>query len=173
MAITRAVVHQADVLGRCVSGRRPRIVTQLGGTLQETASVVHRVLAQARARVFKGDTHHPDKVLSIFEPHTEVIRKGKAAKPTEFGNVVKLQEADGHIITDYQVCAPRVRDECLWGPALERHRALFGRPPRLAVADAGFASTANERLAAGLGVPRVALPRRGRPPSTAPPRPRW
>jgi IS5 family transposase len=128
---------------------------------------------QARARVLQGDPHHPDKVLSIFEPHTEVIRKGKAAKPTEFGNVVKLQEADGHIITDYQVCAPRVRDECLWGPALERHRALFGRPPRLAVADAGFASTANERLAVGLGVPRVALPRRGRPPSTAPPRPRW
>jgi transposase, IS5 family len=173
MTITRAVVHQADVLGRCVGGRRPRIVTQLGGKLQATASVVRRVLAQARARVLKGDTHHPDKVLSIFEPHTEVIRKGKAAKPTEFGNVVKLQEADGHIITDYQVCAPRVRDECLWGPALERHRALFGRPPRLAVADAGFASTANERLAARLGVQRVALPRRGRPPSTAPPRPRW
>jgi len=135
--------------------------------------LVRRVLAQARARVLKGDTHHPDKVLSIFEPHTEVIRKGKAAKPTEFGNVVKLQEADGQIITDYQVCAPRVPDDCLWGPALERHRALFGRPPRLAVADAGFASTANEHMAARLGVQRVALPRRGRPPSTAPPRPRW
>ncbi len=173
MAITRAVVRQADVLGRRVAGRRTRVVTQLGGRLQETARLVRRVLAQACARVLKGDTHHPDKVLSIFEPHTEVIRKGKAAKPTEFGNVVKLQEADGQIITDYQVCAPRVPDDCLWRPALERHRALFGRPPGLAVADAGFASTANERTAASLGVQRVALPRRGRPPSTAPPRPRW
>ena len=173
MAIARAVVRQADVLGRRVAGRRTSGVRQLGDKLQETVNLVRRVLAQARARVLKGDTHHPEKVLSIFEPHTEVIRKGKAAKPTEFGNVVKLQEADGQIITDYQVCAPRVPDDCLWGPALERHRALFGRPPRLAVADAGFASTANERMAASLGVQRVALPRRGRPPSTAPPRPRW
>lgn len=173
MTITRAVVRQADVLGRRVAGRRARGITPLGGRLQETASLVRRVLAQARARVLKGDAHHPDKVLRIFEPHTEVIRKGKAAKPTEFGHVVKLQEADGRIITDYQVCAPRVPDDRLRGPALERHRALFGRPPRLAVADAGFGSTANERTAARLGVRRVALPRRGRPPSTAPPRPRW
>jgi len=54
---------------------------------------VRRVLDQTRARVIEGDTHHPDKILSLFEPHTEVIRKGKAAKPTEFGKVVKIQEA--------------------------------------------------------------------------------
>jgi len=70
MTITRAVVRQADVLGRRVVGRRTSVVTPLGGKLQETASLVRRVLAQARARVLKGDTHHPDKVLSIFEPHT-------------------------------------------------------------------------------------------------------
>jgi len=56
--------------------------------------------------------------------------------------VVKIQEADGQLITDYQVCAPRVLDYALWVPALERHIALFGQPPRLAVADAAFASTA-------------------------------
>ena len=137
--------------------------------------LVRRVLAQTRARVLKGDTHHPDKILSLFEPHTEVIRKGKAAKPTEFGKVVKIQEAEGQIITDYHVCPTRVPDDELWTPALDRHVALFGRVPRLAVADAGFASPANERAATDRGVHHVVLPRRGRPaPSRHPPRrQRW
>jgi hypothetical protein len=47
--------------------------------------LVERVLAQTQARLFGGDTHVPDKVLRVFEPHTEDIRKGKIAKPTEFG----------------------------------------------------------------------------------------
>src|SRR5262249_48286781 len=119
--------------------------------------------------------HHPDKVLRLFEPQTEVIRKGKAAKPTEFGKVVKLQEAEGHIITDYQVCAIRVPDKALWIPALERHRELFGPAPRLAVADARFAPAGTERGARELGVVRVSLPRRGPPTARASrgPHPRW
>ena len=146
-----------EAVGRQLTTPRDEMVARLGRHLEETVGLVRRVLAQARARVLKGDPHHPDKVLSLFEPHSEVIRKGKAAKPTEFGKVVKLQEADGQIITDYAVCATRRPDDELWVPALERHRALFGRPPRLAVADAGFASTANKRAARDLGVRRVAL----------------
>ena len=120
-----------------------------------------RVLAQTKARVLQGNTHYPHKLLSVFETHTEAIRKGKAAKPTEFGKLVKIQEAEG-FITDYEVCAQRVPDGDLWVPSLERHQQLFGRPPRLAVADAGFASAANERAAIERGVARVALPGRGR-----------
>jgi IS5 family transposase len=116
------------------------------------------VWSGTRARVFKGDTHYPGKVLSIFEPHTEAIRKGKAAKPTEFGKLVKIQEAEGQFITDYEVCATRVADQDLWVPSLETHMQLFGRPPRMAVADAGFASRKNELAATELGVKRVVLP---------------
>jgi len=173
LALTRAVVRQAEAVGRRRAGPRQERVRQLKRRLEETTALVRRVLAQARARVLKGDTHHPDKVLSIFEPHTEVIRKGKAAKPTEFGKVVKIQEAEGQIITDYHVCPTRVRDEELWVPALARHVALFGRPPRVAVADAGFASSANERAATDLGVKRVVLPRRGRVSPARGPVPRW
>ncbi|MGH7354631.1 MAG: ISNCY family transposase [Candidatus Rokuibacteriota bacterium] len=175
MAITRAVVRQAERVGRQVRRTRAGRVKKLGSRLEETVGLVRRILAQTRARVLKGDPHHPDKILSLFEPHTEVIRKGKAAKPTEFGKVVKIQEAEGQIITDYHVCATRVPDDELWTPALDRHVALFGRAPRLAVADAGFASRANERAATDRGVHRVVLPRRGRPaPSRHPPhRERW
>ncbi len=58
--------------------------------------------------------------------------------------------------------ATRLPDQDLWVPALVKHRQLFGRVPRLAVADAGFATAANEEAATELGVRRVVLPTRGR-----------
>ena len=55
---------------------------------------VQQVMKQARARIYRGDTHAEGKIVSLFEPSTEVIRKGKAAKPNEFGKMIKLQEAE-------------------------------------------------------------------------------
>ena len=103
-------------------------VRELRAQLRATAGLVRRVVAQTRARVLRGDTHYPDKLLSLFEPHTEAIRKGKAVKPTEFGKLVKIQEAEAQFITDYAVCATRVPDQALWVPSLVRHEQLFGRP---------------------------------------------
>src|SRR5207253_7706419 len=137
-------------------------VERLRDHLRETATAVRRVLAQTRARVIRGDTHHPDKLLSLFEPHTEAIRKGKAAKPTEFGKLVKIQEAEAQFITDYEVCERGQTDRALWAPALDRHITLFDRAPQLAVADGGFASRSNERAAQDRGVRHVVLPRQPR-----------
>src|SRR6266705_2357989 len=106
--------------------------------ITRTLHKIRRVLEQTRARVLKGDTHPPGKVLSVFESHTEAIRKGKKVKPTEFGKLVKIQEAESQFITDYEVCAERVPDGDLWEPSLERHQQLFGRAPRLVTADAAF-----------------------------------
>ena len=73
-------------------------------------SLVYRVIAQTKARVFRGDTHVPDNVVSLFEPHTTPIRKGKLVKPTEFGHLVTIQEAEGQIITAYEVLDGRPAD---------------------------------------------------------------
>jgi transposase, IS5 family len=124
--------------------------------------LVKRVLAQTRARVLHGDTHFPGKILSLFEPHSEIIRKGKLAKPTEFGRIVKIQEAEAHFITDYTVCTRGQPDRALWEPALDRHIALFDHAPHLAVAEGGFASRGNERAARDRGVRHVVLPRQSR-----------
>jgi IS5 family transposase len=165
MGHTRAVVRQAETAAHQVAarvvrarGRAQQEVEGLAQHLRETAVLVRRVLAQTRARILSGDTHYPDKLLSLFEPHTEAIRKGKAVKPTEFGKLVKIQEAEAQFITDYEVCETRVPDQTLWIPSLVRHEQLFGRAPRLAVADAGFASRANEQAAHGRGVRTVVLP---------------
>jgi transposase, IS5 family len=162
MGITRAVVRDAERVAERMPARPSLPTTRLAERLRTTVGLVRRVLAQTRARILRGETRYPDKVVSLFEPHTEVIRKGKAAKPTEFGKLIKIQEAEAQFITDYQVCSTRVPDTTLWGPALERHEQLFGRPPRLAVADGGFASRANEQLARERNVRHVVLPRQRR-----------
>src|SRR5882724_169948 len=68
--------------------------------LDEMRSRVRQVMKQTRARIFRGNTRSEGKLLSLFEPSTEVIRKGKAGKPNEFGKMVKLQEAENQIVID-------------------------------------------------------------------------
>jgi IS5 family transposase len=96
----------------------------------------------------------------VFEPSTEVIRKGKAGKPNEFGKMVKLQEAENQIVIDFEVYDKRPNDADLLIPAIELHQAAFGRVPHLVAADAAFYSGKNEAAAKGKGVKRVCVPNR-------------
>jgi IS5 family transposase len=121
---------------------------------------IQQVLRQARARILRGDTRVEDKLLSLFEPNTEIIRKGKASKPNEFGKLVKLQEAEQQIITHYEVYDRRPSDADLLLPTLDAHVQVFDRVPRLVTADAAFYSTANEDAAHAKGVTRVCIPNR-------------
>jgi len=182
MATTRAVVRDATTMVRRISQRlrsvSRSVATTLTGArerLQQMQPLVTRVLAQTRARLLGGDTHVRDKVLSVFEPHTEAIRKGKIAKPTEFGKLVTIQESEHQIITAYEVHPMRPADMTLWTPALDRHIAIFGRAPDVAAADRGFSSAKNEDAALTRGVRRVILPRPGRktPARRAHERQRW
>jgi IS5 family transposase len=103
--------------------------------LDEMTSRVRQVMKQTRARIFRGNTRSEGKLLSLFEPSTEVIRKGKAGKPNEFGKMVKLREAENQIITDYEVYARRPYDSDLLIAAIDVHQALLRRAPRLVAAD--------------------------------------
>jgi len=128
--------------------------------LDTMGPLVTQVMRQARARVFGGDTHQAGKIVSIFEQTTEIIRKGKASKPTEFGKMVKIQEAENQIITEYEVYETRPSDSALLMGAIESHEQKLGRLPHLVAADAGFFSAANEAAAHEKGVKRVCIPNR-------------
>jgi IS5 family transposase len=172
MATTRAVLRDTATMVRRLGHRlrtasppmRP-LLQRAQDRLQAMRPLVQRVVDQTRARLLGGDTHVADKVLSLFEPHTETIRKGKISKPNEFGKLVTIQESEHQIITAYDVHAKRPADVTLWTAALDRHQAIFGRAPDLAAGDRGFSSATNERAASDRGVRRVVLPRRG--PKTA------
>jgi IS5 family transposase len=114
MSTTRAVVREATTMIRRIAQRARTFPTatarRLQGVqrrLQQLRPLVARVVGQTRARVLGGDCYVPDKVLSVFEPHTEAIRKGKHAKPTEFGKLVIIQEAEHQIISAYARPAAR------------------------------------------------------------------
>jgi IS5 family transposase len=128
--------------------------------LERMIPLVRQVMHQARERIFKGNTHVPGKLVSLFEPHTEVIRKGKASKPTEFGKMVKIQEAEAQIVTHYEVYGARPSDCDLLLPAIAVHEQLLGRKPYLVTADAAFFSQRNEHAAQARGIRRVAIPNR-------------
>jgi IS5 family transposase len=168
MATTRAVVRDAGTMVRrlgqrlqSASRQTQPMLARAQRRLQQMRPLVQRVLAQTRARVVGGDTRVPDKVLSLFETHTETIRKGKIATPNEFGKLVTIQESEHQIVTAYEVHQRRPADVTLWAAALDRHQTIFGRAPDLAAGDRGFSSAANEHAATVRGVRRVVLPRRG------------
>ncbi len=168
MATTRAVLRDTATMvrrlgqrGRTASPHLRPILQRAQEGLSAMRPVVQRVVAQTRARVLGGDTHVPEKVLSLFEPHTTTIRKGKIAKPNEFGNLVTIQEAEHQIVTAFEIHTGRPADVTLWTPALDRHQAIFRRAPDLAAGDRGFSSARNEQAAIDRGVRRVVLPRSG------------
>jgi IS5 family transposase len=132
----------------------------LRAEIERMVPLVGQVMKQTRARIFRGDTRSEGKIVSVFEPSTEIIRKGKTSKPTEFGKMVKLQEAENQIITAYEVYDRRPADSDLLTGAIDIHQARLGRLPRLAAADAGFYSDSNERAAKAKGVKRVCIPNR-------------
>ena len=160
LSLTRKILHQAEGVLEETQKLPRRRLKPLREILETMTGRVRQVIQQTKARVFQGITQYPHKILSIFEPHTEIIRKGKASKPNEFGNLVKVQEAENQIITHYEVFAERPEDSQLLVPAVEQHQRQFGRPPRMVAADTGFYSLKNERTIQAMGVRRVAVPSR-------------
>jgi IS5 family transposase len=166
MGTTRQVIGQAKTFVEEVASGLKQATTPLGEIrlkawveqLKQFSQLTERVLEQTKARVLEGNTHFQEKIFSLFEEHTEAIRKGKAAKPTEFGKLVKIQEAEHQIITDYEVFEKRPVDADLLLPSIETHQQLLGRVPRLVAADAGFFSSDNQRQAQAKGVEKLAVP---------------
>ena len=128
--------------------------------IDEMLETVKKVVHQTKARIFGGDTHVEGKIVSVFEDATEVIRKGKASKPTEFGKMVKIQEAENQIVIDFEVYDQKPSDSDLLIPSIETHQERMGRTPDLAAADAGFYSAKNVAEAEKMGVKRVSVPNR-------------
>ena len=161
--LTRQILNDSRRVLQEVAGmpsRRRKRVQSLGEQLQAMAERVRRVVRQTKARIFEGVTQFPDKLLSVFEAHTELIRKGKASKPNEFGKLVQIQEAENQIITHYEVFAERPSDRHLLRCAVEAQQGKLGRVPRLVAGDAGFYSHAQEQEVEQLGVKYVSVPNR-------------
>lgn len=127
--------------------------------MQQMIVLGRRVVAQTKLRIFKGITKSALKIVSVFEPDTKILRRGKVHKPTEYGQMVKVQEAEGGIVTDIAVVSEY--DSKLLVPSVEHHRQVFGRVPQVVATDRGFFSLDNIRDVATMGVRCVAVPKPG------------
>jgi len=164
---TSRVVGQAKKFSREIAGGIKRgnrkLLRRARLRLDEMIPRVQQVLRQTRQRVMQGNTRAEGKLVSVFEPETEVIRKGKAKKPNEFGKLVRIQEAENQLITSYEVLDKRPADSTLLIPSLQQHIKLFGHAPNALAADPGFFSAANEAAAKKLGVKWISIPSAGTP----------
>ena len=168
LGITTRVVAQAKRFSAEIASgvkRSSDILQQaklhaLKSRIDDMVGTVKKVIHQTKERIFGGNTHVEGKILSVFETTTEVIRKGKASKPTEFGKMIKIQEAENQIVINFAVYDQRPSDSDLLIPAIETHQTLLGRTPDLAAADAAFYSAKNVAKAEEMGVKRVSVPNR-------------
>lgn len=137
-------------------------VTALAEEIEHYGGLAERVMTQTRRRVLKGEqvpVH--EKIFSIFEPHTDLIKRGKAQRPVEFGHKVFLAESGRGFITDYRVLDGNPVDEGHVAPSLLQHAATFGHAPALYAADRGFYTPANVDVVTAAGVRTECLPHRG------------
>lgn len=138
-------------------GRRRRALARAVEKLDVFVPRAQQVIRQTRARILRGHVSSDGKLLSIFEPHARILRRGKLHKPTEFGALVKVQESEGGIVTDLAIVDTH-HDSALLVPSVERHIEIFGAPPILASTDRGFYSGAGVKRIDELGVRRVVVP---------------
>jgi IS5 family transposase len=178
--LTEQVVAQAEQIQQHLLNQlqqqTDRTAQRLAETLQTFVPRVKQVIDQTTRRVIQGEkVSAGEKLVSIFEPHTAIIRKGKAGKPTEFGRVLWLAESEGGIITQARVLDGNPDDAAQLVPSLDVHCEQFGHPPGLLAGDGKLATATNERAAQQRGVRRVVLPRPGHktPTRLAHERQRW
>jgi len=121
-----------------------------------------RVIDQARRRVLdKEQVPNEEKIFSIFETHTDLIKRGKILKPVEFGHKVYIAESAHGLITQYRVLDGNPTDDAYVESSLKRHQETFGEVPKVYSGDRGFFSQDNVEHCRDAGVELVCIPQRG------------
>jgi IS5 family transposase len=112
---------------------------ELAARLTEFQGLGAQVISQARRRVIEEESvPNEEKLFSVFEPHTELLKRGKAGKPIEFGHMIQIQQVKEKFITDYGVYEKKPVEPELLATALDSHRSLFGVNPSCLAADKGY-----------------------------------
>jgi IS5 family transposase len=115
------------------------IAETLASELQHYRTLGARVIDQARRRILEGESvPNNEKLFSIFEPHTELLKRGKAGKDIEFGHMIQIQQVEEKFITDYAAFFSRPVEHQLVTACLESHHELFGDYPNRLAADKGY-----------------------------------
>jgi len=165
LAATAATVAQAERIRdalRAIEGAASGKARHLIDQIERALPLVRQVISQAERRVLEGKkVPAREKIVSIFEPHTRIIPRHKGGADVEFGRMVVIDEVEGGIVTRFAVLEDKTAEQGQVAPALEHHRRVFARPPRLVAGDRGVHAPDNERIAREAGVKHLVIPRSG------------
>lgn len=138
-------------------------LTAVALELKAYLASMRKIVATARRSQLEGETvPASERVFSLFEPHTELIKRGKRQKPVEFGHKVLLCESPEKFITDYEVFEKQQADCELTESVIERHEKLFGIKPEVLAADKGFCPAEEKFNELAQQIDTLAIPRRMR-----------
>lgn len=137
-------------------------IQELRRKIEHYSHLGDRVIDQTRRRVLKGEqVPANEKIYSIFETHTDLIKRGKIQKPIEFGHKIFLAESARGLITQYGVLDGNPSDHIHVKPSLERHKQVFGFAPDLYSSDRAFFTEDNLQECKKAGVKLVCIPQCG------------
>jgi IS5 family transposase len=138
------------------------VISELRRKIDYYCQLGDRVIEQARRRVLEGEqVPNDEKIYSIFETHTDLIKRGKVTKPIEFGHKIFLAESARGLITQYRVLEGNPADQTHVKPSVERHKNSFGFAPHIYSSDRGFFSPDNITQSSDAGVKLVCIPQCG------------
>lgn len=166
ISVAEDVVGQAATVADAVDEVVPCSIVDaaklqaLAKNLRDYTGLGHQVISQAERRIFRGETvPATEKIVSIFEPHTDIIVKD--SRDTQYGHKLCLTTGASGLVTDVVVERGNPADSAMTVKMMERHRELYGKAPRQACFDGGFATRANLDELKALGVEDVAFAKRG------------
>jgi transposase, IS5 family len=157
------VLAQVDQVESRLRRLKSKRALALADLLLQYVPLVRQVITQTTRRVFENrKVPALDKIVSLFEPHTAIIQRGKAAPhETEFGRKLWYSEVDGGLVSEYRILKGNPPEPPQWPRSLKQHQKLFKHPPEVATADRGVFSPDNEQGARDAGIEQVALPQPG------------
>src|SRR6266511_2567419 len=162
LEMTRKTVEWARHTKKQLHKHREQKARRLAQSLETFLPCTEQVIDQTTRRILQAEqVPASEKIVSLFEEHTDIIRRGKESRPVEYGHKVWLNEVEGGLVSHYRILEGNPSDEQQWKPSLKAHLKTFHRPPRQASGDRGLFSEPNEQLAQDLGVKHVILPKRG------------
>jgi IS5 family transposase len=162
LEMTRKTVTWAGEMKKQLHQHREQKTKHLEQLLETFLSRTEQVIDQTTRRILQGEqVPASEKIVSLFEEHADIIRRGKESHPVEYGHKVWLNEVEGGLVSHYRILKGNPSDEQQWKSSLKAHIKTFHQPPQQASGDRGLFSEPNEQLAHDLGVKHIILPKRG------------
>jgi IS5 family transposase len=160
--MTQKTIESARHIQKQLHEMQEQKAKRLAQSLETFLPRAEQVIDQTTRRIMQGEqVPASEKIVSLFEEHTDIICRGKESRPVEYGHKIWLNEVEGGLVSHYRILDGNPSDADQWKPSLKAHLKTFHQSPQQASGDRGLYSKPNEQLAHDLGVKKVILPQPG------------